>query len=154
MQDACEIPDPEFRAAAADQTVERILGYARRIAVVGASDNPARPSYDITDYLIRAGFEVFPVNPGKERILDRPCYASLAQVPGPIDVVNVFRRPDAVPEIAEEAIRAGARALWLQLGVVHNQAARRAREAGLDVVMDRCIKVEHRLTLPPAADRR
>jgi uncharacterized protein len=121
----------------------RILERYRRIALVGLSSNPFRPSHFAATYLMAEGYDVIPVNPRESRILGRECYASLAEVPGPVEVVDVFREPAAVPGIAEEAIRAGAKVLWLQLGVIHEEAAARARAAGLQVVMDRCMKIEH-----------
>ncbi|MDP7387156.1 MAG: CoA-binding protein, partial [Nitrospinota bacterium] len=110
---------------------------------VGLSANPMRPSYFVGYYLQRMGFDVFPVNPRYEEILGVKCYPALASLPEAPEVVDVFRRPEDVPRIAEEALSAGAKALWLQFGVVNEDAARRAREAGLLVVMDRCMKIEH-----------
>ncbi len=115
----------------------------RRVAMVGLSANPMRPSYFVGYYLQRMGFDVFPVNPRYEEILGVKCYPALASLPEAPEVVDVFRRPEDVPRIAEEALSAGAKALWLQFGVVNEDAARRAREAGLLVVMDRCMKIEH-----------
>lgn len=121
----------------------RILERYRRIAMVGLSANPFRPSHFAAIYLMAEGYEVIPVNPGETRILNRPCYPSLAAVPGPVEVVDIFREAAAVPGIVEEAIASGAKVVWMQLGVIHEAAAERARAAGLEVVMDRCMKIEH-----------
>jgi predicted CoA-binding protein len=122
-----------------------LLERARTIAVVGASPDPWRPSFGVTGYMKRAGYRIIPINPTTtgQMVHGEPCRASLRDVLDTVDLVNVFRRTDAVPEVVEEAIAAGAPALWLQLGVRHLEAARRAEAAGLTVVMDRCISVEH-----------
>lgn len=120
-----------------------ILRY-RRIAVVGMSANPYRPSHEVSAYLLQHGYDVTPINPDEEEILGRKSYVSLLDVPGPIEIVNIFRKSEAVPAIVEQAIERGAKAIWMQLGVIHPGAARRAHEAGLAVVMDRCIMVVHR----------
>ncbi len=125
-----------------DARIRQILGGMKRIAVVGISNKEDRASHGIAKFLISHGFEVFGVNPALKEALGRPVFASLAEVPGPIDVVDVFRRSEAVPAIADEAIAVGAKTLWLQEGVVHEEAALRARAAGLEVVMDRCIYQE------------
>ncbi len=131
-------------AAYQDQgDILRILHEARTIAIVGLSPNELRASNFVGFYLKRHGYRIVPVNPAAAEILGEPCYPSLADVPFPIDVVDVFRSPEAVPEIAREAVAVGAKALWLQFGVVSFEGARLAREAGLGVVMDRCLKVEH-----------
>jgi len=121
----------------------RILERYRRIAMVGLSSNPFRPSHFAAVYLIAEGYDVTPVNPRESEVLGRRCYATLAEVPDPIEVVDIFREPAAVPEIVEQAIARQAKVVWMQLGVVHEEAAARAREAGLEVVMDRCMKIEH-----------
>jgi uncharacterized protein len=121
----------------------RILEQYRRIAMVGLSANPFRPSHFAAIYLIAEGYDVIPVNPREKEILGRACYASLREIPGPVEVVDIFREPSAVPPIVEEAIAIGAHVIWLQLGVIHEEAAERARQAGLEVVMDRCMKIEH-----------
>jgi predicted CoA-binding protein len=120
-----------------------ILKRYKRIAMVGLSANPYRPSHFAALYMKAAGYQIFPVNPREREILGRPCYARLAGVPPPVEIVDIFRESAAVPAIVEEAIAAGAKVVWMQLGVVHEQAAARALEAGLEVVMDRCIKIEH-----------
>lgn len=133
---------------AQDEKLRNILNNARTIAVVGASEDPARDSYAITRFLLDRGYEVFPVNPKHETLLGVRCYPDLKSIPKKIDIVDVFRRPDAVVGVAEEAIEVGAKTLWLQLGVVNDEAARLAEERGLNVVMDHCIAVEHRRLIP------
>ena len=121
----------------------RILERYRRIAMVGLSSNPFRPSHYAAIYLIAEGYDVIPVNPRESEILGRKCYPSLAAIPGPVEVVDIFREAEAAPAIVEEAIAIGAKVVWMQLGVIHEQAAECARAAGLEVVMDRCMKIEH-----------
>jgi len=121
----------------------RILERYRRIAMVGLSSNAFRPSHFAAIYLLSEGYDVVPVNPREEWVLGRQSYPSVAAVPGAVDVVDIFREPLAVPEIVEEAIAKHAKVVWMQLGVVHEEAAARARQAGLEVVMDRCMKIEH-----------
>jgi uncharacterized protein len=124
-------------------TIRSILHSARTVAVVGLSGKVLRPSYFVAFYLQRHGYRVLPVNPREDEILGEPCYPSLADLPAPPDVVDVFRAPDAVPGIARDAAAAGARALWLQFGVISFEGAALAERAGLSVVMDRCMKIEH-----------
>jgi uncharacterized protein len=121
----------------------RILRQARTIAMVGLSSNPFRPSHFAAIYMLAEGYEVIPVNPREREILGRRCYPSLRDLPMPVDIVDIFRDPQAVPPIVEEAIAIGAKVVWMQLGVINEEAARRAREAGLEVVMDACVKIEH-----------
>ena len=125
------------------ETIRGILHYARTIAIVGLSSNPLRASHFVGFYLRLHGYKVIAVNPREKRVFGEPAYASLAEVPVPIDVVDVFRAPSFVPAIADEAVAVGARALWLQFNVISPAGAARAERAGLDVVMDRCMKVEH-----------
>lgn len=120
----------------------------KRIAVVGLSSDPSRPSYDVARYLQRQGYTIIPVNPKETEVLGEKSYPTLSDIPEPPDVVDVFRRPEYVGEIVDEAIRVGAKAVWLQLGVINEEAARKAREAGLLVVMDRCMKIEHHMLRP------
>lgn len=120
-----------------------ILKSARTVAVVGLSPDPARPSYVVASYLKRQGYRIIPVNPNATEVLGEKSYPDLRSVPEPIDVVDVFRRPEHVPPVVEEAIAVGAKAVWMQEGVVHPEAAERARQAGLRVVMDRCMLKEH-----------
>ena len=115
----------------------------QRIAVVGLSDDPSRPSYRVSAYMQRAGYTILPVNPSCDTALGVPCHKSLADVPGPIDVVNVFRRPLACADVVRDAIAAGARSVWLQSGIVNDEARQLAADAGLDFVQDRCIMIEH-----------
>ncbi|SRR5579883_637425 len=125
-------------------TISEILSATRVIAVVGLSGSPMRPSNGVSEYMKRAGYRIIPVNPNESEVLGERSYARLEDIPESIDMVNVFRRSEHVPEIVESAIRAGAKSLWLQEGVIHEAAAQRARDAGLDVVMDKCILKEHR----------
>ena len=111
--------------------------------MVGLSSNQFRPSYFAATYLLSEGYDVIPVNPREKQILGRTCYPNLAAIPGPVEVVDIFRESSAVPGIVEEAIAVGAKAVWMQLGVINDAAAARARAAGLEVVMDRCMKIEH-----------
>ena len=120
-----------------------ILRRYKRIAMVGLSANPYRPSHFAAVYMLAAGYDVIPVNPREKHILGRPCYASLREVPPPVEIVDIFREPSAVPAIVEESIAIGAKVIWMQLGVIHEEAARHALDAGLQVVMDRCVKIEH-----------
>ena len=124
-------------------TIQRMLHTARTIAIVGLSNNPLRASYFVGYYLKRHGYHVIPVNPRESEILDETSYPSLRDVPEHIDVVNVFRAPDALPGIARESVAIGADALWCQFGVINAEGARIAEDDGLTVVMDRCLKVEH-----------
>jgi predicted CoA-binding protein len=122
-----------------------ILERAKTIAVVGASPEPWRPSFGVMRYLQRAGYRVIPVNPTAlgQSVHGEPIVGSLAEISEPIDLVDIFRRPEAVPEAVDDAIAAGAPAVWMQLGIRHDAACARAEAAGLDVVMNRCISVEH-----------
>lgn len=124
--------------------IPELLRSTRTIAVVGLSSSPMRPSNGVSEYMKRVGYRIIPVNPNETEVLGEKCYATLEEVPEPIDMVNVFRRPEHVPAIVETAIRIGAKSLWLQEGVIHEKAAQRARDAGLEVVMDKCILKEHR----------
>jgi len=130
-----------------DAGIAAVLGAARRIAVIGASSNPARPSYGVFSYLLDAGYDCLPVNPNETSVQGRRAFASLGDAvaaSGPVDIVDIFRRSELCEAHAREAVAVGARCLWLQLGVVSWEAARIATEAGLAVVMDRCTAVEHR----------
>jgi len=123
--------------------IRRVLRTARTIAIVGLSSNELRPSNMVGYYLKRHGYDVIPVNPREAEILGETCYPSLQDVPVPVDVVDVFRTPDALPGIAREAVEIQAGALWCQLGVINEEGARIAEDGGLTVIMDSCIKVEH-----------
>ena len=126
------------------KSISEILHSARTIAVVGLSNKRFRPSYGVSEYLKRVGYRVIPVNPLEDEVLGEKSYPDLDSVPVPVDVVDIFRRSEFVPEIVEAAIRNGAKAIWMQEGVIHDEAARRAEAAGLTVVMDHCILKEHR----------
>ncbi len=130
-----------------DQELKSILTTAKTIAIVGLSDKPERDSYRVAEHLQRHGYRIIPVNPAIASVLGEKSYASVAEIPEPVDVVDIFRKPDAVGPIVEEAIAAGAKVVWMQLGVVNQAAAETARRAGLQVVMDRCMKVEHQRLL-------
>ena len=134
MADSTDIP-----------TLRRLLDDSRRIAVVGISAEWHRPSYFVGKYLLEHGYTMIPVNPKYREVLGRPCYPSLtaARAAGAIDIVDCFRKAEDIGPLAEEAIAIGAKVLWMQLGVVNHAAAEKARDAGLDVVMDRCVKIEH-----------
>ncbi len=124
--------------------IVEILRSAKTIAVVGLSGKRFRPSYGVAEYMKNAGYRIIPVNPAEASVLGEKCYPDLDSIPEPVDIVDVFRRSEFAPEIVEAAIRKGAKAVWMQEGVVHEEAARRAEQAGLSVIMDRCILKEHR----------
>ncbi len=124
-------------------TIETILNQSRTIAVVGLSSNPMRPSYDVAGYLQRNGYRIIPVNPNETEVLGEKAYASLADVPEPLDLVDIFRRSEEAGHHVNEAIRLGAKAVWMQDGVIDEAAAQRALDAGLLVVMDDCILRQH-----------
>ena len=124
--------------------ISEILRSARTIAVVGLSARRFRPSYGVAEYLQRVGYRIIPVNPGPCEVLGEKCYPDLDSVPGEIDIVDIFRRSEFVPAIVEAAIRKGVKAVWMQEGVVDEEAARRAEAAGIAVMMDRCILKDHR----------
>ncbi len=121
----------------------QILEKCKNIAMVGLSSNPFRPSHFAAIYLLAEGYNVIPVNPREKQVLGHICYPSLKEIPGQVEVVDIFREPSAVPAVVEDAIAIGANVVWMQLGVIHEAAAERARQAGLQVVMDRCMKIEH-----------
>ena len=123
--------------------ITAILKDARTIAVVGLSSKRHRPSYGVAEYMQSAGYRIIPVNPNESEVLGEKSYVRLEDVPEKIDIVDIFRRSEFVPEIVESAIRMGAKAVWMQEGVIHSRAAERARQAGLIVVMDACILKEH-----------
>jgi uncharacterized protein len=125
-------------------TIPELLAASKTIAVVGLSSRRSRPSYGVSEYMQSQGYRIIPVNPNETEVLGEKAYPDLGSVPEKIDIVDIFRRPEHVPAIVEAAIRIGARAVWMQEGIVHEQAAERARAAGLEVVMDRCILKEHR----------
>lgn len=127
-----------------EEDIKSILEESKTVAVVGLSPKEERDSHRVAKYLQSQGYRIIPVNPKAEEILGERSYPDLVSIPEPVDVVDVFRRSEAVPEIVEEAIKVGAKTVWMQEGVIHEEAAAHAREAGLRVVMDRCIMKEHR----------
>lgn len=135
----CEIPEH----TPSSEEITKILNNQKRIAVVGLSPKPVRDSNRVARYLLEQGYDVIPVNPGQKEILGKTCYKTLQDIPHPIDMANLFLNPKRVPSVVDQCIQLGVKAIWMQLGVVHNQAASKAREKGIQVVMDRCIMVEH-----------
>ena len=129
-------------------TVRDILEKSKVIAVVGLSPKPERDSHEVAKYLQGQGYRIVPVNPRADTILGEKSYPDLASIPGKVDVVDIFRRSDDVPPVVDQAIAIGAKAVWMQLGIVNEVAAAKARKAGLGVVMDRCMLVEHRNLVP------
>lgn len=125
-----------------DQQIAEVLRSAKTIAVVGLSSKPGRPSLGVSRFLQRQGFRVIPVNPNETEVLGEQAYPSLIRVPDSIDIVDIFRRPAKVPEVVEDAVRKGTRCIWMQEGIVNDDAARSAEAAGIPVVMDRCILKE------------
>ncbi len=130
-------------AAAQVASIRRILKDSKTIAVVGLSPKPQRPSHQVARYLMAAGYTIIPVNPGQDTILGLPCYPNLRAIPTQVDMVDIFRRPEAVLPIVEDAIAIGAKFIWMQEGIVHEEAAAKAEAAGLIVIMDRCTKIDH-----------
>lgn len=139
MNTHCEMP--EYNPPS--EGIRNLLDTYRVVAVVGLSPKPERDSHQVARYLQENGYDVVPINPGQKEILGRPCYPNLKTLPFPVDIVDIFRRPDAVGPIVDDAVTIGAKAVWMQLGIANNEAARRARDAGLEVVMNKCIKIEH-----------
>nr|HID60002.1 CoA-binding protein [Desulfobacterales bacterium] len=123
--------------------IKAILEKHKTVAIVGLSPKPQRDSHRVAKYLKENGYRIVPVNPGQKEILGEKCYPNLKAIPFPIEIVDIFRKPEAIPPIVDDAIELGARVVWMQLGLAHNQAADKARNAGLKVVMNRCIKIEH-----------
>ncbi len=123
--------------------IAQLLESARTIAVVGLSSNKMRPSYGVAEYLQRAGYKIIPVNPSETEVLGERAVARLEDIHEKVDIVDIFRRSESVPEVVESAIAIGAKAVWMQEGVIHEAAAERARAAGLEVVMDKCMLKEH-----------
>jgi hypothetical protein len=126
------------------RTTGEILNAAKTIAVVGLSSDPMKPSYGVSEYMQRRGYRIIPVNPKETEVLGEKAYARLEDIPEPVDIVNVFRRPAQTPEVAASAVAIGAKALWLQSEIENEEARQIAEAGGLDVVMDRCILTEHR----------
>jgi predicted CoA-binding protein len=136
-----------FENPSRDQ-IKHILEEAGVIAVVGLTNNPARPAYEVSEAMMKRGYRIVPVNPAGEDVLGQKGYATLSDIPYPADIVNVFRRPEHTPPIAAEAVRIGAKTLWLQLGIVNAETADIASRGGLTVIMDRCIKVDDAVMRP------
>ncbi len=143
MSEACEIPLKN----APDDEVRQILSDAKVIAIVGLSDKPERDSYGVAGYLQENGYRIIPVNPNVTEVLGEKAHPSLRDVPGSADTVVIFRRVEAVPGIVDDAIAIGAKVVWMQERIVHNESADKARDAGLQVVMNKCMMKEHRATL-------
>jgi len=139
MDNSCEVP----MVNASGAEIAHMLQAARTIAIVGLSDKPDRASFRVAKYLQHNGYRIVPVNPNVMEVLGEPAVARLREVKIPVDVVDIFRKPEFVPEIVEDAIAIGAKAVWMQEGIVHNGAAQRARRAGLQVVMNKCMMKEH-----------
>ena len=140
----CQLP--EFNPM--DEEVKAILKDNQTIAVVGLSTDPDKDSHRVAKYLLERGYGIVPVNPKCDHILGQKCYASLRDIPFPVDIVDIFRKIDAIPAIVDEAIAIGAKVVWMQLGLAENTSARKAQEAGLQVVMNKCIKIEHSRYFP------
>ncbi len=135
----CQLP--EFNPE--DEEIRGILENNRTIAVVGLSANPDKDSHRVARYLKEHGYHIVPVNPKTEEILGQKCYANLKEIPFSVDIVDIFRKIEAIPAVVDEAIATGAKVVWMQLGLAENQSAHKARSAGLQVVMNKCIKIEH-----------
>jgi uncharacterized protein len=135
----CDLPDP----TPPPEELLKILERCRKIAVVGLSPKPERDSHRVARYLLEQGYDVVPVNPGQTEILGRKCYKTLKDIPFPVDVADLFLNPERVPPVVDQAIEIGVRVVWMQLGVTHYEAARKAGDAGITVIMNRCIKQEH-----------
>lgn len=139
MSEACEFP----KMNATSEAIRKIFRDSKTIAIVGLSEKPDRPSYHVAQYLQEHGYKIIPVNPAVQTVLGEKSYASLRDIPEKIDVVDVFRKPEALPEITAEAITVGAKVLWMQEGIEHNDSAQKAKAAGLEVVMNKCMLKEH-----------
>ncbi|WP_028320732.1 CoA-binding protein [Desulfatiglans anilini] len=135
----CEIPDNR----PPDEAIGAVLRRCRTIAVVGLSPKPARDSHRVAAYLLEHGYDVIPVNPGQKEILGRPCFRTLSEIPFQVDLADLFVGPERVPSFVDQAVGQGIGVIWMQLGIVHEEAARKAREAGCTVIMNRCIMRDH-----------
>jgi len=138
---------PAGRLITDKETIQEILRTSRTVAVVGLSPKPERDSHRVGRYLLEKGYEIIPVRPAQKEILGQKAYPALEDVPGPVDIVDVFRRSDQIPAVAEPALLLGPRVFWMQLGIENHDAALRLTAAGIDVVMNRCIKIEHEFFL-------
>lgn len=134
------------------RTVEQILRESKTVAVVGLSPHPDRDSHEVARYLQRRGYRIIPVNPGVDEILGESCYPDLLSIPGSVDVVDIFRQPGHVPSVVEQAVQKGVSAVWMQLGILNEEAAQKALEHGIDVVMDKCMFIEHKALTRKAVD--
>ena len=139
MKESCEFPESN----PPDDAIRKILSENKTVAIVGLSDKPDRDSFKVAQYLQEQGYTVIPVNPARAEILGEKSYPDLASIGSPVDIVDIFRNIEAVPGIVEEAISIGAKVVWMQLGLAHNESARKAAAAGLEVVQSKCIKIEH-----------
>ena len=139
IREYCEIPDRYITP----EEIRAILKETEKIAIVGLSPKEKRDSNMVARYLMKHGYQVIPVNPGQREILGEKCYRSLREIPFTIDMVDMFLNPARVPPVVDQAIEKGVKSIWMQLGIVHNESAQRARSEGIRVVMDRCIKIEH-----------
>ena len=145
MTEECQMPDSN----PADEEIKEILKKNKVVAVVGLSPKPERDSHKVAKYLQDHGYRIVPVRPKAKEILGEQAYVSLKDIPFPVEVVDIFRKVDAIPGIVDEAIDIGAKVVWMQLGLAENQSAHKAREAGLQVVMNKCLKIEHNRYLAP-----
>lgn len=139
MSQDCEFPDK----IVSNEEIDEILRTYRTVAVVGISDKANRPSFEVAHYLKENGFRIIPVNPRLKEVLGEKAYKTLKDIPDPVDIVDIFRRPEAIPPVVDDAIEIGARVVWMQLGLANNEAAHKAEENGLVAVQNRCIKIEH-----------
>jgi predicted CoA-binding protein len=135
----CELPD----CNPPSEEIKGILRKCRTIAVVGISPKESRDSNRVAKYLMSQGYEIVPVNPGQRKILEKPCFRTLSDIPFPIDMADLFLNPERVPIVVDQAIDMGVQVIWMQEGVVHNKAAQKAREKGIEVVMNKCVMKEH-----------
>lgn len=135
----------------ASDEIKKILQKSKKIAIVGLSPKEERDSNKVAKYLLEKGYDIIPVNPGQKEILGKTCYETITDIPFPVDMVDLFLNPKRVPPIVDQAIEIGAPIVWMQIGVIHDEAAQKAREAGLTVVMDICIKDEHEKLFPEPA---
>ena len=145
----CELPDSN----PLDDEIKELLQKSKKIAIVGISRKEDRDSFKVAKHLKEHGYQIVPVNPAYEEVLGEKCYKSLSDIPFEVDIVDIFRRPDAIPPIVDEAIKIGAKAVWMQLGLAHNESAKKARDAGLQVVQSKCIKIEHSKLLKESEEK-
>ena len=143
-----EVHSEGFDNGPSPDEIKKILTNGRKIAVVGLSPKEERDSHKVAKYLLDQVYEVVPVNPGQKEILGKTCFKTLKDIPFPVDIADLFLNPQRVPPVVEQAIEMGVKVIWMQLGVIHNEAALKAREAGAVVVMDKCIKQEHEKLFP------